>query len=48
MVAENDRVVAIGSWQLNGAKQSWVQCFRVANGKLVETWLSGIAADTEW
>ena len=48
MVAEDDRVVAIGSWQLNGAKQTWVQCFRVANGKLVETWLSGIAADTEW
>jgi predicted SnoaL-like aldol condensation-catalyzing enzyme len=48
LVAEGDRVVAIGSWQLNDSKQTWVQCFRVEGGKLVETWLSGIAADTQW
>jgi hypothetical protein len=41
-------VVAIGSWRLNGATQAWVQCFRVEHGKLVETWLSGIAVDAEW
>ena len=48
LIAEGDRVVAIGSWRLNGTPQNWVQAFRVENGKLVETWLSGIAADCEW
>ncbi|MCA9509477.1 MAG: hypothetical protein R3E88_01470 [Myxococcota bacterium] len=48
LVVEDDMVTAIGRWKLNGAVQHWVQAFRVQNGKLVETWLSGIASDCEW
>lgn len=43
LVGEGDLVVAIGSWKINGDPMDWVQAFRVENGKLVETWLSGIA-----
>ncbi|MBW2268456.1 MAG: nuclear transport factor 2 family protein [Deltaproteobacteria bacterium] len=43
LIAEGDKVVAIGSWKLNGQQMDWVQCFRVEKGKLVETWLSGVA-----
>ena len=48
LVAEEDRVVAIGTWKLNGKQWDWVQAFRVDNGKLVETWLSGIGFDSNW
>lgn len=48
LVAEDDRVVAIGSWRFNGQQWDWVQAFRVEGGKLVETWLSGIGTTSEW
>jgi hypothetical protein len=48
LIAEDDHVVAIGSWKLNGQQWDWVQAFRVEHGKLVETWLSGIGTDTMW
>lgn len=48
LIAEDDHVVAIGSWTFNGQQWDWVQAFRVENHKLVETWLSGIGTDTMW
>lgn len=48
LIAEDDHVVAIGSWVFNGQQWDWVQAFRVESGKLVETWLSGIGFDTMW
>ena len=48
LVAEGDFVTAIGSWRVNGNQQNWVQVFRAEKGKLVETWLSGISADSRW
>ena len=57
LVAEGDRVCAVGSWRLRGlpgdespdGKQwDWVQLFRAENGRLVETWLSGIGMDSAW
>jgi hypothetical protein len=48
LVAEGDRVVSIGSWSVDGRQMDWVQCFRVANGKLVETWLPAMGLETKW
>lgn len=48
LVAEGDRVVAIGSWRFNGQQWDWVQAFRVEDDKLVETWLSGIGVASNW
>jgi len=48
LVAEGDKVVAIGSWKVNGKQMDWVQAFRVEAGRLVETWLSGIAMESNW
>ena len=48
LVAEGDRVVAIGSWRFNGQQWDWVQAFRVEGDKLVETWLSGIGVSSNW
>ena len=60
LIAEGDKVCAIGSWVLKGAdgtegpfgpdgKQwDWVQVFRAENGRLVETWLSGIGMESNW
>ena len=48
LVAEGDRVVAIGSWRFNGQQWDWVQAFRVEDDKLVETWLSGIGVSSNW
>ena len=48
LVAEGDKVVAIGSWKVNGNQMDWVQAFRVERGKLVETWLSGIGVESKW
>ena len=48
LVAEGDRVVAIGSWRFNGQQWDWVQAFRVEDDKLVETWLSGIGVTSNW
>ena len=48
LLAEGDMVVAIGSWKFNGQEWGWVQAFRVAEGRLVETWLSGIATESGW
>ena len=48
LIAEDDRVVAIGTWKIDGSQWDWVQAFRVEGGKLVETWLSGIAFDGTW
>ncbi len=48
LVAEADKVVAIGSWKVNGRQMDWVQAFRVEQGKLVETWLSGLGMESAW
>jgi hypothetical protein len=48
LVAEGERVVAIGSWRFNGQQWDWVQAFRVEDDKLVETWLSGIGVTSNW
>ncbi len=48
LIAEDDHVVALGSWTFNGEQWDWVQAFRVEHGKLVETWLTGIGTDTLW
>ncbi len=48
LVAEDDRVAAIGSWEVDGKQWDWVQMFRVENSKLVETWLTGIAFESNW
>lgn len=60
LIAEGDCVCAVGSWRLRGqpgaegdwgpdGKQwDWVQAFRGENGRLVETWLSGIGMDSNW
>lgn len=48
LVSEGDKVVAIGSWKVNGNQMDWVQAFRVEQGKLVETWLSGIGMESKW
>lgn len=48
LVAEGDRVVAIGSWTFNGRQWDWVQAFRVEDHKLVETWASGIGFESNW
>ncbi|MBW1885141.1 MAG: nuclear transport factor 2 family protein [Deltaproteobacteria bacterium] len=58
MVAEGDKVCVIGSWRFTGPAEGdatpsarhwdWVQMFRAENGKLVETWLSGIGLESNW
>lgn len=48
LIGEGDRVCAIGQWRANGAQWTWVQAFRVADDKLVETWLSGLHTDSSW
>jgi hypothetical protein len=48
LIAEDDRVVAIGTWKIDGQQWDWVQAFRVEGGKLVETWLSGINFTGAW
>jgi hypothetical protein len=48
LIAEDDRVVAIGTWKIDGQQWDWVQAFRVEGGKLVETWLSGINFKGTW
>ena len=48
LVGEDDHVVAIGTWLANGKQWSWVQAFRAENGKLVETWLSGLHTESDW
>ena len=48
LIAEDDHVVAIGSWKVDGNQWDWVQAFRAENGKLVETWLSGIGFESNW
>ena len=55
LVAEGDKVCAIGSWRVlglpddetgKGKQWDWVQLFRAEEGRLVETWLSGIGTTT--
>ena len=58
LFAEGDKVCAIGSWRFSGPAADgdepavtpwdWVQVFRAEQGKLVETWLSGIGMDSNW
>jgi len=48
LIADGDRVAAIGSWKLDGKQWDWVQAFRAENGKLVETWLTGIGTESHW
>lgn len=48
LIGEGDRVVALGQWKLDGDQWDWVQAFRVEHGKIVETWLSGIATESNW
>ena len=57
LVAEGDKVCAIGKWRVfglpgddagEGKQWDWVQLFRAEQGRLVETWLSGIGMDSNW
>jgi predicted SnoaL-like aldol condensation-catalyzing enzyme len=49
LIAEGDYVTAIGTWLVNGAMRwDWVQTFRIANGKIVETWLPAMATEGKW
>ncbi len=49
LMAEGDYVTAIGSWRVNDAMQwDWVQTFRIASGKIVETWLPAMATEGKW
>ena len=57
LVAEDDKVCAVGTWRVQplgeGAQGEarqwdWVQLFRAEDGRLVETWLSGIGMDSAW
>ena len=49
LMAEGDYVTAIGTWLVNGAMRwDWVQTFRIANNKIVETWLPAMATDGKW
>ena len=48
LISEGDKVVAIGSWKVNGQQMDWVQAFRVEQGKLVETWLTGLGTGSKW
>ncbi len=56
LMSEGNFITSIGSWvvndfdgQGNSAQWDWVQCFRVENGKLVETWLPGMGGtDVKW
>jgi predicted SnoaL-like aldol condensation-catalyzing enzyme len=58
LIAEGDKVCAIGSWRFTPPAEvgadpvskhwDWVQVFRAENGRLVETWLSGIGMDSNW
>ena len=48
-MAEGDYVTAIGTWLVNGAMRwDWVQTFRIANGRIVETWLPAMATEGKW
>ena len=49
LMAEGDYVTAIGTWLVNGAMRwDWVQTFRIANGRIVETWLPAMATEGKW
>jgi hypothetical protein len=57
LVAEGDKVCAVGSWRVRstaaepgdeGKQWDWVQLFRAEEGRLVETWLSGIGMESNW
>ena len=48
LMADGDRVAAIGSWKIDGQQWDWVQIFRVEEGRIVETWLSGIGFESQW
>lgn len=45
--SDDDKVCAIGSWRFDESEWNWVQVFRIENGRIVETWLSGIAVESE-
>ncbi len=43
MIEENDMVVAVGSWTLDGERQwDWEQAFQIRDGKIARTWLPAI------
>jgi hypothetical protein len=57
LIAEGDKVCAIGRWRVmglpddesgKGKQWDWVQLFRAEEGRLVETWLSGIGMESNW
>ena len=56
LMAEKNFVTSIGSWVVNNvdgqggsAQWDWVQCFRVENNRLVETWLPAMGGnDVKW
>ncbi len=56
LMSEGSFITAIGSWvvgnfdgQGGSTQWDWVQCFRVDDGKLVETWLPGMGgSDVQW
>lgn len=48
LMADGERVTAIGSWKIDGDQWDWVQVFRVEDGRIVETWASGIGLESNW
>lgn len=48
LIADGDRVAVIGSWKIDGDQWDWVQVFRVEEGRIVETWVSGIGFESKW
>ena len=48
LTAEDDRVSVVGTWKINGQQMDWVQCFRIEEGRIVETWMGGIGLESGW
>ncbi len=49
LMAEGDHVTAIGTWVYNDEQRwSWVQTFRIEDGRIVETWLASIGFGDAW
>lgn len=43
LIAEDDLVIATATWKMGKGRQwDWVQAFRIADGKMVETWLPAL------
>jgi predicted SnoaL-like aldol condensation-catalyzing enzyme len=48
LIAENDKVGVIATSRIGDAVAQWVQVFRLEDGKLAETWVSGTVREAVW